>query len=86
MGANFAFTTYLKFVIFVSTLLNAAYFLPIVYRAFLKDEDVAPEHEHGEAPWPVVLAVSLTALGTLMMFIFPEVPLTLAKALVGLTL
>ena len=77
---------FVLFVIFVSTLLNAAYFLPIVYRAFLKDEDVAPEHEHGEAPWPVVLAVSLTALGTLMMFIFPEVPLTLAKALVGLTL
>ncbi|MDG2319627.1 MAG: monovalent cation/H+ antiporter subunit D family protein [Rhodospirillaceae bacterium] len=77
---------FVLFVIFVSTLLNTAYFMPIVYRAFMKDEDVPPEHEHGEAPWPVVLALSLTALGTLSLFLFPEVPLTLAKALVGQSL
>jgi multicomponent Na+:H+ antiporter subunit D len=74
---------FVLFVIFVSTLLNTGYFVPIIYRAFFKTEDVAPSHEHGEAPWPVVLALSLTALGTLSLFLFPEVPLTLAKALVG---
>jgi multicomponent Na+:H+ antiporter subunit D len=74
---------FVLFVIFLSTLLNTGYFVPIIYRAFLKDEDVPPEHEHGEAPWPIVVAVSLTALGTLALFLFPDVPLTLAKALVG---
>ena len=77
---------FVLFVIVVSTLLNTSYFIPIVYRAFLRGEDVPPDHEHGEAPWPVVLAVSLTALGTLLLFLFPEVPLTLAKALVGQSL
>jgi multicomponent Na+:H+ antiporter subunit D len=77
---------FVLFVIFVSTLLNTGYFIPIIYRAFLKKEDVPPEHEHGEAPWPVVLALSLTALGTLALFLFPDVPLTLAKALVGQSL
>jgi multicomponent Na+:H+ antiporter subunit D len=74
---------FVLFVIFVSTLLNTGYFVPIIYRAFFKAEDVPPSHEHGEAPWPVVLALSITALGTLALFIFPEVPLALAKALVG---
>jgi len=74
---------FVLFVIFVSTLLNTGYFVPIIYRAFFKAENVPPAHEHGEAPWPVVLALSLTALGTLALFIFPEVPLALAKALVG---
>lgn len=77
---------FVLFVIFFSTLLNTAYFIPIVYRAFMKDEDVPPEHEHGEAPWLVVLALSLTALGTMSLFFFPQVPLTLAKALVGQSL
>ncbi|MFL2771569.1 MAG: monovalent cation/H+ antiporter subunit D family protein [Rhodospirillaceae bacterium] len=73
-------------VIFVSTLLNTGYFVPIVYRAFLKDEDIPPEHDHGEAPWPIVVALSLTALGTLALFLFPQVPLMLAKMLVGQSL
>lgn len=77
---------FVLFVLFVSTLLNTGYFVPILYRAFMKDEDVPPSHEHGEAPWPVVLALSLTALATLALFLFPEVPLSLAKALVGQTL
>lgn len=77
---------FVLFVLFVSTLLNTGYFIPILYRAFMKKEDVPPSHEHGEAPWPIVLALSLTALATLALFIFPEVPLALAKALVGQTL
>ncbi len=70
-------------VIFASTLLNAAYFAPIVYNAFMKDEDVPPDREHGEAPWPVVLALSLTAAGSLSLFFYPDVPLALARQLVG---
>ena len=69
-------------VIVVSTLLNAAYFLPIVYRAFF----VAPasaEPAHGEAPWTMVAALSATALLSVLMFFFADWPLALAGKLVG---
>jgi multicomponent Na+:H+ antiporter subunit D len=72
-------------VIFVSTCLNASYFLPIIYKAFFRAPPVAtPEHhEHGEGPIPVVLALTITALGTLAMFFFPDVPYALSEALAG---
>jgi multicomponent Na+:H+ antiporter subunit D len=41
-------------VIAASTLLNAAYFAPIVYRAFFRAPQGAA---HGEAPLPMVLAL-----------------------------
>ena len=46
-------------VIIASTLLNAGYFLPIVYRAFFvapPADDHGHGHSHGEAPLPMVLA------------------------------
>jgi multicomponent Na+:H+ antiporter subunit D len=73
-------------VIVVSTLLNAGYFLPIVYRAFFVAPAAAQghdDHPHGEAPWPMVLALSLTAGATLLLFFLPDVPLSLARQLVG---
>lgn len=77
-------------VIVASTLLNAAYFLPIVYRAFFKEQQPRPEDDpyskyddHGEAPVGVVIALSFTALGTMALFFWPDVPLALARALVG---
>ncbi len=67
-------------VIAASTLLNAAYFVPIVYRAFFR----APYGErHGEAPLPMVLALLATAGATLALFFFPQVPLALARGLQG---
>ncbi len=71
------------FVVLLSTLLNAAYFLPIVYRAFFRPlPPEAEHHPHGEAPLPIVLALSFTACGTLALFFFPDVPLALAQQLV----
>jgi multicomponent Na+:H+ antiporter subunit D len=68
-------------VLIASTLLNAAYFLPIVYAAFFRAED-GPEHaHHGEAPWPMVAALTLTAGGTLALFFFADLPLALARQL-----
>ncbi|MEZ5536739.1 MAG: monovalent cation/H+ antiporter subunit D family protein [Thiolinea sp.] len=66
-------------VIVISTLLNAAYFVPIIYAAFFKAENPRDELTHGEAPLPIVLALSLTALATLLLFLFPEVPYQLAQ-------
>ena len=88
-GALQAGQTFAVGVIVVSTLLNAAYFLPIIYRAFFRPPDDESEdggdgaEAHGEAPLPIVLALTVTALGTVLLFFFPEVPLELAQDLVG---
>ncbi|MEX2473555.1 MAG: proton-conducting transporter membrane subunit [Gemmatimonadota bacterium] len=82
-------------ILVASTLLNAAYFVPIIYMAFFQAEEAqAPAyvggggddhgaHDHGEAPWPIVVALTITAGLTVLLFFFPGVPLALAKALVG---
>jgi multicomponent Na+:H+ antiporter subunit D len=65
-------------VLIVSTLLNAGYFLPIVYAAFFKP---APETDsHGEAPLPIIIALSMSATLTIALFFFADIPLTLATA------
>jgi multicomponent Na+:H+ antiporter subunit D len=70
-------------VILVSTLLNASYFLPILHRAYVRPLSAeALAHPHGEAPFSMVLALTLTAAGTLALFFFPDVPLALARQLV----
>jgi len=70
--------------IVISTLLNAAYFMPIVYAAFFKEDDPQHSHgEHGEAPLPIVLAMIITASATLLIFFFPSVPLTLVEQMVN---
>jgi multicomponent Na+:H+ antiporter subunit D len=69
-------------VVAVSTLLNAAYFAPIVYRAFLRPPPEA-EPAHGEAPLPMVIALTATASFTVALFFFPDTPLALARALRG---
>ncbi len=67
-------------VIIGSTLLNAAYFLPIVYRAFFRPLPPNPGKRHGEAPWPIVAALAGTATATLAFFVYPEPVLALARA------
>ncbi|MFO1430343.1 MAG: monovalent cation/H+ antiporter subunit D family protein [Candidatus Competibacteraceae bacterium] len=68
-------------IIMVSTLLNAAYFIPIVYVAFFKPEDDRSPG-HGEAPWPVVVALVVTAALTVLLFLFPGIALALATQVV----
>jgi len=72
-------------VIVVSTLLNAGYFLPIVYRAFFVAPAAAGDqgHPHGEAPWPMVVALCTTAAATVVLFFVPDLPLALAHQLPG---
>ena len=69
-GAFQADNYYALATIILSTALNAAYFLPIVYMAWF-GKDVTPAgKEHGEAPFAVVLALAITAALTLALFIY----------------
>ncbi|RMF03381.1 MAG: monovalent cation/H+ antiporter subunit D family protein, partial [Alphaproteobacteria bacterium] len=71
-------------VIVVSTLLNAGYFLPIVVQAFFKAPGKEVKaHVKGEAPFPIVLALTATAIGTVALFLLPEIPLALSRMLAG---
>ncbi|WP_436639938.1 proton-conducting transporter transmembrane domain-containing protein [Microbaculum sp. FT89] len=74
-------------VIIASTALNAAYFLPIVYAAFARKEDegyVKQHGDHGEAPLPIVIALTATAAGTILLFLFPAPLVALAESMVGI--
>jgi len=68
-------------VIVASTLLNAGYFLPIVWRAFFRP--AAAGEAHGEAPAPMVAALLATAGLTVAMFFYADLPLALARQLNG---
>lgn len=71
-------------VLILSTALNAAYFLPIVHRAFFRAETVPPRVEHGEAPWPMVAALVTTATLTIALFVFNGPVVNLEKVIVNL--
>jgi multicomponent Na+:H+ antiporter subunit D len=84
-------------ILVVSTLLNAAYFGPIIYAAFFRREaadhghgdahhghDGHDAHDHGEAPWPIVVALTATATLTVLLFFFPDLALNLARQMAGL--
>ena len=70
-------------VFMLSTLLNAAYLLPIVHRAFFRPRRHNDLHGHngchGEAPLPMVVAICITAAGTLVASLFPDVLIGLAQ-------
>jgi len=72
-------------VVVVSTVLNALYFLPIVYRAFWVDPPAPPPGQapHGEGPTASVIALSLTAIGAIGLFFYPDTVFRLAQAVVA---
>ncbi|MCK6370228.1 MAG: monovalent cation/H+ antiporter subunit D family protein [Gammaproteobacteria bacterium] len=70
-------------VIALSTLLNAAYFMPIVYMAFFRAPVADGQHAYGEAPAPMLIALALTATATVALFAWPDLALQLAAGLVG---
>ena len=75
-------------VIILSTLLNAGYFVPIIYCSFFKAVDNRDDidqvnNDHGEAPLPIVIALTITAGGTVILFFFADLPLGLAKLVVN---
>jgi multicomponent Na+:H+ antiporter subunit D len=69
--------------IIVSTALNAAYFLPIIYMVWFEKDHTPPGKEHGEAPFAAVLALALTAALTIGFFAYNAPAYELESQLVG---
>src|SRR5262245_33228093 len=68
-------------VLLASSLLNAAYLGPIVYKAYFEKAPDAAEHQVKEVPWMVV-PLTLTAVISLLLGIFPDPVLILASTLI----
>ena len=68
-------------VLAVSTILNACYFLPIIYRAFFKEatDSIDKNSSIKEAPALMVGALVLTASGAVALFFKPALFLDLAR-------
>jgi multicomponent Na+:H+ antiporter subunit D len=65
-------------VLLVSSLFTAAYLGPIVYKAYFeKAKDDGHDHEIHEVPW-IVVPLTLTAIGSLILGIFPDLVISLA--------
>ncbi len=81
VGALDAGSIGILLVLITSTVLNAAYFAPVVYKAFfgkLSDEDA--HHLHGEAPLAMVIPLCITAVISVVIGLYPNLLLGLAKA------
>jgi len=66
-------------VLLVSSLLNAAYFLPIVYRGFFAPLPEGSPAGVKEAPLLCLIPLSVTALGSLSLFFYPDLFLRLIR-------
>ena len=78
----------LAVVFLVSTLLNAAYLLPVGYRAFFpKDKNLAAREfswkKTAEAPLACVVPLCITAFLSLLLFVKPQLLLELASLALG---
>jgi multicomponent Na+:H+ antiporter subunit D len=71
---------YAIFTIIASTVLNAAYFLPLIFAMWFGRE-LEGGKDHGEAPWPAVLALTMTAALTILFFLLHGPLVTLEKQL-----
>ncbi len=60
-------------VLLIGTLLSAAYLLPVIYAAFFKS-GLSQSSSDGEAPWPMVAAIMVTALAAVTLFFAVEWP------------
>ncbi len=70
-------------VLVASTLLNASYFLPVVYAAFFKKLPSDEKSEIREAPAFMIIPIMVTAVGTLLLFFAPSLLLDLAGIVLG---
>jgi len=72
-------------VLLTSSLLNAFYFLPIVFKAFFNVAEPGAENTSGMAEAPIwcVVPLVITAAGSVALFFYPDVLLNLARLALG---
>ena len=84
MGTMEAQQWILMAVLMVSSLLNIAYLLPIPFRAFFPgSETVAYNSGVKEAPLPSLIALCITSVGCVTLFVYPQPLYELAKAILA---
>lgn len=82
LGAMDARSLLILGVLILSTLLNAAYFAPVVYQAFFgKTSEADAKHKFTEAHPAMVVPLSLTAGISLLLGLYPDFFMKFAKAL-----
>lgn len=82
LGALDAGSLLIMGVLVASTLLNAAYFAPVVYQAFFgKPSEADVNHHYQEAHPAMVVPLSITAIISVLLGIFPAFFMNFAKAL-----
>jgi len=70
-------------VLVTSTILNAAYFVPVVYKAFFgKPSEADAHHHYGEAPLAMVVPLCITAAISVVIGIYPDFFMRFAEAVV----
>lgn len=86
VGALDAGTIGILCVLIASTLLNTAYFAPVVYHAFFgKTAPAALGHEHhahGEAPLAMVIPLCVTAVASVVLGFYPDFFMQFAHAVI----
>ncbi len=87
----------LMVVLMISSLLNIAYLLPIPFHAFfpnlskerssqvLNNESLLPSNKIKEAPLPSLIAIGITTLGCIVLFVYPQPLFELASAILETT-
>lgn len=67
----------LLMVILASSLLNAAYFMPIIFRAFYVNNNIPRLYSPAACRWPIMI----TGCGTMVLFLFSNVIVDLANSM-----
>jgi multicomponent Na+:H+ antiporter subunit D len=83
MGAWDAGHVVIMLAFMLSTLLNIAYLLPPVVRGFLKPLPAGEAGGMKEAPWMCVVPLTLTAIGTLVLFVLAGASFNLLQLMFG---
>ncbi len=84
IGAMDAHQTGILLVLIASTLLNAAYFLPVTYRAFFKAPPAGVVYDKvKEAPLPMLVPIVIASTISILIGIFPNFMLQFVKAVTG---
>ncbi len=86
MGTMEAGQWFLMATLMISSLLNIAYLLPIPFRAFFpRNKQMDMTFKIKEAPLPSLMALSLTAVACVILFIYPQPLYELASAILTTT-